>query len=174
MVTLDSIPNDVMDVYNKATPINNNMKVFVQANDFKKVIKLTKFVAAKTRTYDEVKTLFGFTLRQAYLYASACVYLGLVYPKQKEGQIKLHVTKRGREFARLKWKDRNLYLKSLEYMLENDCFYQVFEIIIYNKSMPGTAQTREIMRNLGVCKSGVIKRRSSTVLSWYRYVLSEL
>lgn len=172
---LSNMPEDVMKIYHDAKPVNDTSKVFIQANDFKKVIKATKLIASKTRTHEEISEMFGFTVRQAYLYIAGCKYLDLVCEKpDKTGAMKLHVTKRGRNFARLTWSDRKLYLTSLEYMLENECFYQVFTDILENESMPGRVRVAEIMEELNVCKPAVINRRASSVIAWYRYILTEL
>ena len=171
----NDIPNDVIQIYHAAVPVNDAEKVFVQANDFEKVMKITKFVAAKARTHDDIRLLFGFTMRQAYLYVSACRYLGLVETRtDKTNKTRIYPTKRGRETAKLKYTDRKHALKYLEYMLENECFYRVFEDIVEHESMPGAVRVREIMSTLEVCKPGVINRRASSVISWYRYIFTKL
>lgn len=161
--------NDVLQIYKNTRPVPESAEVpYIQCDSFPKIINIVENLSTRENmTEEDITELFGFTPRQGNYYFNGCRFLGLV---QKEKQI-ITLTERGKRIINSRnYKEKQLILA--EYILEHSVFREMFDIYLRTKQMPDKAITIEIMRKLNVCSEGLIVRRCSSTLSWFRWLIA--
>lgn len=155
-------------VITKTDNINETNIPFIQADSVNRIISLLENMESNPMTYDQVIELMDFVGRQYSYYISAGIYLGIFERGLENRTVKL--TEIGESLCRMTYKERQLKLVSL--MVEHRIFADFFDYVIANGVLPTRQQVCDKMRELNVCRSNVttIRRRSSSVLSWLKWM----
>ena len=166
---------DLMDVrrntiVTKSDNMNETDIPFIQADSVNRLISLLENMENNPMTHDQIMELMNFVERQYNYYTSAGIYLGIFERSPENRTIKL--TRCGEMLCRMKYKERQLKLVSL--MLEHQIFADLFDFIIENGTQPSRQQVCSRMKELNVCGENetTIGRRSSSVLSWLKWIFN--
>ncbi len=142
---------------------------FIQADSFEKVVSLVESLKERPMTTAEIAELFGFRERQSDYYFNACRYLGLaVKEKGEDGVIRVSLTRQGRDLLKLNYKARQMEYVRL--ILEHQIFHDMFDIVLRTGELPDQDRIRRRMEELNLCSENLIKRRSSSVTGWLRWM----
>lgn len=141
-------------------------KLLPQANDLSKVIKVFLFCTSKVDyTIEDVASFCSFEPRQSSYYISACRYLGLI---TEDGAI----SDLGREVC----KDRMLTVRKIyEVVISDELISKIFAHMMIFPDDDISQFTFNIVRaEYPEYGDPVIKRRSSTLISWCNEVVEHI
>lgn len=171
--------NEIYEVYKSVDVVyddnqNNTDIPFIQANSFERIISLMEILFEEDKTKEEIANIMQFDLRQSDYYFNAGRYIGLFEKKNladdEKHKIKISLSKLGKDIVKLRYKERQLKLVSL--ILQHYIFNKLF-INVYNSGeLPSKEDIQKIMREKNVCNDGQIKRRSSSVYSWLKWIFN--
>lgn len=162
---------DIEKIYKKVKVKPEPDVTFVQADSFDKVISLIEHLNEKALTLAEIAELFGFRIRQSDYYFNACKYLGLAYKKEDGDGIKrVYLSADGKRILKLPYKQRQLEYVRL--ILEHQIFNDIFKTANEAKRYPDKRFVINKMRELSLCSESLLSRRSSTVISWIRWIFN--
>lgn len=170
--------NDLIDVrkntvITKSDNINETDIPFIQADSVNRLISLLENMENTPMTSEQIMELMDFVERQYNYYVSAGIYLGIFERESRSKITKL--TDIGISLCHMTYKERQLKLVSL--MLEHRIFAYFFDYVINNNGyLPTKKQICDEMRELNVCNDSesTIERRSSSVLSWLKWIFNLL
>ncbi len=155
-----------------------NKTPFIQANSFERVISLIENLQERDMTVEEIAELMQFQLRQSDYYFNAGKYLGLFEKydsneydeaeKTNHKVVKVRLTKKGLDVAKMNYKPRQLELVKL--ILEHKIFHELFYKVYINGEMPDMRNIEALMRRYNVCNEGQISRRAGTVFAWLKWI----
>lgn len=158
-------------IVTKSDNINESTTPFIQADSVNRLISLLENMENNPMTAEQIIVLMDFVERQYNYYVNAGIYLGIFERKIENKTIVL--SNIGILLCSMTYKERQLKLVSL--MLEHQIFSYFFDYIINND---GNLPTKECvckkMRELNVCGTNVstIERRSSSVISWLKWIFN--
>lgn len=160
-------------VYSTAIVVEPELP-FPQADSFERVINLCELLAEKEYlTKDEITSNYDFDERQTNYYTDACRYLGLVEKKMIEGEIRFFLSKRGKGIFHKNYIKRQLeYVKVIS---EHEVFKKAILICLEEADIPSRATLVALMKQCKLYNIGTdstYERRSSTIKSWLKWVLS--
>ncbi|MCI5643163.1 MAG: type II restriction endonuclease [Peptoniphilus sp.] len=175
---------DLLEVYKKTkVTISDNMNdyektPFVQADSFEKIISLIDFLKEEDMSPAKVAEIMQFDIRQAGYYFNAGKYLGIFEKYHGEEfdeesskwnkVVKIRLTKKGQEIAKMNYKPRQLELVKL--ILRHKIFNVFFFETFTTGQFPKKKDIENAMRKYNVCNEGQITRRASTVYSWLKWI----
>lgn len=182
---LTNIPQEAIQLLERTTSINDKSKSFIQTGDLPQIIKLTKKIALKAKTLDEISEMFHCSKRMAMNYVTGCIYLGVVIEKKdKNGVSVFYPTKTGREVAVLKYSDKKLALKIFELACKNKLFLTLFREVIYKQRFPEVSRIKELLILYDVCcvtlspgqstPDMLLDSKVGIVRQWLYYILDSL
>lgn len=148
---------------------------FIQADSFERVISLLEILYEDNKTEEEIADIMQFELRQSNYYFNAGRYLDLfskvVGFDEDSNRVKfVQLTKLGKQVYLLNYKQRQL--KLVELILEHKIFNELFKLTYDSGQYPEREFVKNRMREYNVCNEGQIDRRSSSVLSWIRWIFN--
>ena len=140
-------------------------KVFPQANDFKKILKLISFTSKELKDNELIMNELDVSGRQVNYYLSALEYLGLIERRE--------FTILGQELKRL---PKELFNKNLiKIILSYDIFFDVFYEVHFLKNDITAHEIGELIYlSEKISKESVAYRRGSTVKNWVNWILKEI
>lgn len=148
---------------------------FPQANNFERVIDLLSLLVEKYLSKEEITENYQFDIRQTQYYTDAARYLGLIskVSEKSNGEILFKLTNSGSSILKSTHKYKTL--KFIQKILEHQVFHQVFAETLKSGEIPSIPEIERIMTacNLRI-KETTILRRSGTVRSWIRWILSQI
>lgn len=161
-------PVELDDLYNVMASIkfiDEPFKVpFPQANTFNIVLDLINELNSRDMSADDITTYLEYDRRQTNYYIDALKYLGLVYKNKKYS-----LTKVGKQLVKMNQKDKTIEIIKL--ILIHKPFYKAIES--YLKDMEFSK--KEINAAIHECrpeiKQSTAERRTSTVISWSKWIL---
>lgn len=148
-----------------------NTKIpFIQADSMYRIISLLENIYDNPMAQHQVAMLMDFELRQAYYYTSAGIYLGLFMRVKEDRQSLIALTSLGNKLCKMNYKERQINLVKL--ILKHKIFAEMFDYVIEKGDLPEKAMVIRRMRELNVCGEGQLDRRSTSVLSWLRWMFN--
>jgi hypothetical protein len=167
---------DVSNVLSQIHPTLESQDIpFPQANDFRKVIDLLDLLVEKDLTKDEIAENYQFNLRQSDYYANAGAYIGLIqkYKNHIEQKTCFNLTSAAQSLLRKRHKAK--YLGLIAKILEDQIFYQAFQLTNAKGQVPSIDEICKIIAESDSRISGdTVKRRASTVRSWIFWIWSQI
>lgn len=149
---------------------------FPQADSFERVVNLCELLNSnEILSKIEITENFGLTSRQTDYYLNACKYLGLAELSNIDGQACGYLTEKGKKIFNNDINARRLDL--IQIILAKRVFNQSLELYINNAELPTKNIIVEIMHksNLNNVKTdSMFERRSSTVLGWINWIVSQI
>lgn len=146
----------------------NTSTPFLQADSLERVISLLEHLVLYPMSTAEIAQLMNFKERQSDYYFHAGAYLGLFEKKQTtEGKV-IRLTKLGLQVHQLPYKERQLKIVSL--ILQHRIFYDLFSAVIEKGVFPTKEEIIEKMMTYQVCSIKLMRRRSSSVSGWLRWI----
>lgn len=139
---------------------------FPQANTFNLVLDLLRQLYSKDMSREDITDFIGYAERQSDYYIDAEIYLGFAEKKEK----KYVISEYGKRL--LEMNHRNRTLEIIKNILSHKSFYVAMKQIIDNNDF----NVEEIAKY--ICDSRVelnietAKRRTSTVISWIKWIVS--
>lgn len=141
-----------------------------------RVVNLLELLNEGPLTKDEISYEYEFNVRQAYYYTDAGIYLGLINKsKNTDNNTQYSLTSLGEHIMNLNLRERQLSI--IECLFKHKVFHNCIESYIENDLIPNTDEIVKIMKNSNLynLESEVtIKRRSSTVLNWIKWVIKTI
>lgn len=166
----------VQGILNTITIIDEPMLPFPQADSFERVINLCELLNINSSlTREEVTIKYDFDVRQTNYYSDAGRYLGLIEKGIKDRQVIYFLTDLGRMIFQMTIIERQK--KFMELILSHIVFNQALKLYFDKSEAPNRKEIVEIMRDARLHKihsETTFKRRSSTILSWINWVLSQI
>lgn len=149
---------------------------FPQANSMERVINLAELLAERDMTRQDITAEYAFNERQTNYYADAGRYLGLM-EKFRDGEngVGFRLSPLGRSVMNLGYRERQLAF--LTQILRHRAFREVLLMRLRSGEMPEVDAVVREMRRSGlyhVASENTYVRRSSTIVSWVRWVMSLL
>lgn len=143
---------------------------YPQANDLDKVIDIVINNKAGLTTKSAIAEFFNFEERQGDYYANAAIYLGLL--KRKPDSAEFDLTREGQYISKSEHRsNRNLTL--LQQMAKRPTFHEILQYAYDNKIKIGDVSpdfVAGVIRKYYNINDNTARRRSSTVLSWLRWI----
>ena len=162
---------DIIETFKSTEIKQSHAKIpFVQADSFEKLISLVENIKNNPLTTEEIAELFSFDERQSDYYYNAAAYLGLMEKRREDNNVRVYLTQLGENVLKLKYKERQL--KLIKLILSNKIFNEIFSITIKQGEIPDREYIKQRMRELRVCNEPQIHRRSGSVISWIKWILS--
>ena len=140
-------------------------KIFPQANDFKKILKLISLNDEDLKNNDKIMNELNIGLRQVNYYLSSLEYFDVVESR--------NFTDYGKKLKKLPY---NIMIKSLiKLILSNEVFFDVFyEMHFLKKNVSATNIGDYIFFEGEVKSERVAYRRGSTVKSWVEWIIKHI
>jgi len=164
---------DIIDLWNKTTIIEEPSITFPQADSFHRVLDLLSILHEEDLTQSEVTLKYEFVSRQTDYYITACEYLGLVRRfSVTNDETRYSLTSEARKIMSLPHKQKHLAL--MRKILERSVFYKAFDLFVRNHKLPDKSAICEIMENTNFkipISGSTIPRRASTVIGWLKWMI---
>ena len=160
--------DEILDIFNKISIIDEPEIPFPQAI-LEDCIDVLNSLSETKMTRDEIVKKFDFQKRKYSYVISAGKYLDLL--EQNKGYIEL--TSKGKSVFELEDLKKNLELVNI--ILEHKPFYDVFKLYLENDEFPNDEVIIDILRNnriYNIDSDITLKRRSSTVRSWIKWIIN--
>lgn len=160
---------DILNVYNSTTLINEPRIPFPQADDFNKVINICEELYVGVKNKYILIDNFDLNNRQYNYYIAAGEYLGLIDRSRNQSSLSI------KGIIIFKKDTKEKYLSLVELIFEHKPFYDVFSWVLRNKSIPTTDEIYLILKENHLYKIDsdvTLRRRASTVKSWIKWILS--
>ncbi|AND80273.1 type II restriction enzyme [Streptococcus pantholopis] len=164
-INLSIKPDDII-----SDTMSESSVPFVQADNFERIISLLENMNESSMTGEDIENLMQFTSRQKDYYFNAGKYLGLFEKFTEGGFIRYRLTNLGRKVYHDNYKNRQLLLVKL--ILSHQIFRKLFEETINNGQIPDRQRVIELELEYNVCSKSVASRRSSTVISWLKWIFN--
>lgn len=168
-ITLSDIENLL-----KTTVLEQEPSVsFPQANSMARIINLIELLHDKPMTRQEITAEYAFDERQTNYYTDAGRYLGLVEKETRGGTITFRLSGLGCHMMELGYRERQLAI--ITQILKHRAFRETLKVCLQCGEMPDAQTVVNIMKasKLYQVKSdSTFFRRSSTIVSWVRWILS--
>lgn len=167
-ITLDNI----LEVLNTTTIINEPNIPFPQADSFNRLVNLCELLYQADMTKEDITINYAFAPRQTDYYTSAGRYLGLIERYRENNQTFFSLTAKGQTIMRLKYKLRQLALTEL--ILKHKAFNDTLKLYLEQYERPSKEQVIQIMQNChlyNVNSNTTIERRASTIIGWIDWIL---
>ena len=168
---LDEIYNpvekvDIQNIMNQIKFVKEDTKIpFPQANSFYRVLDLLNELNNQELLANDIADIYEFDVRQANYYLAALQYLGLVI---KDNNYKL--SKLGKKIMKMNHKSKNLAI--IEIILSHKPFYCALEQYLTNQKFDPLEIAKVIYESREEINStGTAERRTSTVISWVKWIL---
>lgn len=150
---------------------------FPQADLFSRIVDLLDLLKKqKILSNEEISNYYQFALRQAHYYSSAAQYLGLIEKQKINKQTKYwKLTDEGLSILNCGYREKILGI--IEKILEHQVFYETFKISLDIYEIPKKEEIMTIMSSyldINITSVKTIKRRSSTVRGWIRWIWSQI
>lgn len=158
------------DLLNKTKIEQEPTIPFPQADSFERVINLCELLNTSTLEKENITEIYNFDSRQTDYYVNACRYLGLV---EQKGNIKL--TKLGQEIMNSSFSKRHTLL--IQQIVKHKVFYNVLALSLENGRI---LEKQDIVEQMKICdlyninSDDTYNRRSSTIASWVKWIISLL
>lgn len=158
--------SDIRDIMETIDLKNENTNIpFPQANSFYRLLDLINELSQHELSAIEVANIYEFDVRQANYYLAAGEYLGLI---TKEKNYKL--SDRGKMIVQMDHKKKNLEIVKI--ILSHKPFYFALEQYLFTFDFECNKIADVIYDNIREINSiETAKRRSSTVISWVKWIL---
>ena len=160
---------DILNVYNSTTLINEPRIPFPQADDFNKVINICEELYVGVKNKYILIDNFDLNNRQYNYYIAAGGYLGLIDKFRNQSSLSI------KGIIIFKKDTKEKYLSLVELIFEHKPFYDVFSWVLRNKSIPTTDEIYLILKENHLYKIDsdvTLRRRASTVKSWIKWIVS--
>lgn len=160
---------DILNVYNSTTLIKEPRIPFPQADDFNKVINICEELYVGVKNKYILIDNFDLNNRQYNYYIAAGEYLGLIDKLRNQSSLSI------KGIIIFKKDTKEKYLSLVELILEHKPFYDVFSLLLRNKSIPSTDEIYFILKENHLYKIDsdvTLRRRASTVKSWIKWIVS--
>lgn len=164
--------NDILEVYNRTSVVEEPEIPFPQADSFKRIINLCELLNERELTRDEITENYDFDPRQTNYYTDAGRYLGLIKKRKEGNEVIFSLTNEGQRLFKLKYKPRQL--KFVELIFSHKVFREVFELWLKYSDAPNKREIVNIMKrnNLyNIESESTYERRASTVSGWINWIL---
>lgn len=151
--------------------MENGRVPFIQADTFENIIALLEQLYENSMNIYEIAEFLNFDPRQSDYYFNAGKYLGL-FEKIKDvekGEVLVHLTDLGKKIFKMNYKERQL--KLVELILEHKIFNDFFFSALIKDELPSRDLVKNKMREYNVCSENLVSRRSSSVLSWLKWMI---
>jgi len=149
---------------------------FPQADSFERVINLCELLNQRgILPKEKITQNYDFDSRQTDYYSNAGKYLGLIESKKVDGQIVCFLTNKGRKLFTFSIANRQV--EFLKLILSHAVFKKTLLAYFDKGVAPSRAEIIEIMKKSKlhqVRSDSTYYRRSSTVVSWVNWILSQL
>ena len=158
---------EVVNVFNSIKPdLITYGAPFIQCDSFSKLINIVENLELlETITEEFIYKNFNFTSRQANYYYNGVIFLGLAF---KFGP-NIYLTELGKKIIELPHKERQLAL--VKRILQHRVLYEAFDYYLkYNSINQDFIKSR--MDYYNVCGPQLYDRRSLSVASWIKWILS--
>ncbi|MTB36810.1 type II restriction enzyme [Streptococcus uberis] len=142
---------------------------FIQADNFERIISLLENMGESAMTGEEIEELMQFSSRQRDYYYNAGKYLGIFEKYTDDNKRKYKLTKIGDQVLKQSYKERQLLLVKL--ILSHRIFYTLFSEMLETGEPPTRSRIVELELEYNVCSKSVAKRRASTVLGWFNWII---
>lgn len=167
--------NDLIDISNNVSVINDNAFPFPQANSFERIVDLLSLLIESELDKETIALNYNFNIRQTFYYTSACIFLGLIEKEIDENDVRntvYRLTDKGREIMKQPFKEKYLGLAGT--ILSHQVFNDTFQEFLLNDKVPNPNKIVEILRGANIenlNSESTYLRRASTVSSWVRWIL---
>lgn len=166
---------DIINISKHVTTVNEPTKaecVFPQADSLQKIMSIINLLQSQNKklSLEDLTLELDFVYRQAYYYADAGKYLGIFKINQNRF---LELTPIGLKFRHLNQKKQRLLLANQ--ILEHKPFNYVFIDALQKQGKFETDRTYKIIKKnsfLNEYRDSTIRRRSQTINSWLRTLIS--
>lgn len=176
ILSTDICKRDIIDILRNTIIQPEPQIPFPQANSMERVVNLLELLTERLLTKDEISYEYEFNVRQAYYYTDAGIYLGLINKsKNADNNTQYSLSSLGEHIMNLNLRERQLSI--IECLLKHKVFHNCIEFYFENNLIPSTDEIVKIMENSNLynLESEVtIKRRSSTVLNWIKWVIKTI
>ena len=164
--------NDILEVYNRTSVVEEPEIPFPQADSFKRIINLCELLNERGLTRDEITENYDFDPRQTNYYTDAGRYLGLIKKRKEGNEVIFSLTNEGQRLFKLKYKPRQL--KFVELIFSHKVFREVFELWLKYSDAPNKREIVNIMKHnnlYNIESESTYERRASTVSGWINWIL---
>lgn len=149
---------------------------FPQANSMERVINLTELLAERDMSRQDITAEYAFNERQTNYYADAGRYLGMMEKfRDSESGVSFRLSPLGRSVMKLSYRERRLAF--ITQILRRQAFRETLILRLRSGKIPDVDTVVQKMRQAGlyhVESENTYVRRSSTIISWVRWIFSVL
>lgn len=172
IITMEELKEVHSNVVNIQSDDRDKTKTpFLQADKFERVINLLERLYKGDMNGEEIQNYMKFSSRQKDYYYNAGKYLGLFEKySTEEGVKKYKLTKLGKSIYKMNYKERQL--KLVEQIFSHKIFNELFKEYISNEVFPTKKKIEELLHKFNMCSDKLKSRRSSTVLSWFTWIIN--
>ena len=166
----------IQQISDSIKPVREPEIPFPQADNFERVINLCELLQQRdTLTKEEITQNYDFDSRQTDYYSNAGKYLGLIDNKMENRQIVCYLTDKGKQLFNFSIVDRQV--EFIKLILSHSVFKKTLKLYFDKGSAPSKDEIVEIMKysklyNIG--SDSTYFRRSSTIIGWINWVLSQI
>lgn len=136
---------------------------FPQANDFEKVIKYCDLIYSNKKQMQELISELGITSRQVTYYKDSCLFLKLIREQDRQIYLNTDLSKIYRE-GTVKQK----YEYFISAIIDNESLFKCYNL--YVKDNLNVTTFNQVVRNSYNMSESTLKRRLSTVRSWFKWL----
>ena len=159
---------EILDIFNSTSIINEPEIPFPQAT-LEDCMDVFSELSKTKMTRDEIVNNFDYQPRRYSFIISAGKYLGLLEKVKNY----IDLTSKGKSIFELN--DHQIKLEMVKLILEHKPFYDVFKIYLEDTEIPEDKCIITILRNCRIYNIDsdiTLKRRSSTVRSWIKWIVN--
>lgn len=160
---------DIYDILQKTVTIEEPTISFPQADSFERIINICEFADGQVVNKFQIAEKYGFDLRQAYYYADAARYLGLL---DKITSNIYCLSPKGRCLQNMGYKERQLFLCGC--ILSHKIFADVLKLYFSCGIMPDYKEIIKLMKQselFNIESDSTFRRRASTVRAWIEWII---
>ena len=166
---------DIYNIMNSVSIIQEPKVPFPQANRFERVIDLLGILCNKDLSKDEITTNYQFAKRQTDYYTNSGIYLGLInkYKDKETNEIMYTLSPKGRQTMKMRYKQKYLYLVKciLEHQSFNIALKKYFETAEPLKKDSLCMELKEVYIYNVDKESSTLPRRAESVMAWIDWIL---
>lgn len=167
---------DVEELLRTVSPEPEPEISFPQANSMERLINLAELLAAREMSRQEITAEYAFNERQTNYYTDAGRYLGLMEKfRDGAGGAEFRLSPLGASVMNLGYRERQLAF--ITQILRHRAFREALVLRLRTGEMPDVDTVVREMRRAGLYRVASQKtyvRRSSTVISWVRWIFNVL
>ncbi|MBP5585664.1 MAG: transcriptional regulator [Lentisphaeria bacterium] len=163
---------DIQKVLREAPDIAETTVPFPQADSFERVINLCELLKSQTLLKSDITNEYAFTPRQTYYYTDAAIYLGLLEKTNVGSSSLFSLSNIGNTLLQQQYKERQLGF--CRQILSHKAFRDSLTLYFNTGRLPSRDELVAIMREskLNISSNETFKRRSATILSWIKWIVS--